>query len=290
MILYSRKAAVTANVLKEYKEMITNTTTDLEDHLQEIDNRLQTLLLQGARMSDEDAAEREQILEERDSTKQCLAICAQVSEHLDQLRPNAFEDVSALQDSHQKIVTTLRGLTPAKRVTTNLFKECKEMLTNTISELEENLRKIDNRLQNHSLQGAGMFDEVAVERERVQEESESIKQCLSICAQASEQAAKARTNIFEDVSSAQEANQVVVATLGDLISARRVNAGVRSTQWLGQMSDASLQQLSRDRVTVDRTATEKAMKQQNEMVAKFQEQYGTGHKLSCAAIGPTSGI
>jgi hypothetical protein len=268
--------------------MITNTTTDLEDHLQEIDNRLQTL--QGARVSDEEAAEREQIVEERDSTKQCLAICAQVSKHLDQLRPNAFEDVSAVQDSHQKIVATLRGLTPAKRVTTNFFKECKEMLTHTISELEENLRKIDNKLQNHSLQGAGMSDEVAAERERVQEESESIKQCLSICAQASEQAAEARINIFEDVSSAQEANQVVVATLGDLISARRVNAGVRATQLLGQMSDASLQQLSRDRVMADRTATEKAMEQQSEIVAKFQEQYGTGHKLSWAAIGPTSSI
>jgi hypothetical protein len=40
---------------------------------------------------------------------------------------------------------------------------------------------------------------------------------------------------------------MVVARLGDLISARLVTAGVRSTQWLGQMSDASLQQLSRDR-------------------------------------------
>lgn len=263
--------------------MITNTTTDLEDHLQEIDNRLQTLLLQGARVSDEDAAEREQIIEERESTKQCLAICAQVSEHLDQLRYNAFEDVSAVQDSHQKIVTTLRGLNPAERVTANFFKECEEMLTKTTSELEEHLRKINNRLQNPSLKGARMSDEIAAERERVQEESESIKQCLSICAQASEQADKVRTNVFEDVSSAQEAHQVIVATLGDLISARRVNAGVRAKQWLGQMSDDSLQQLSRDQGMADRMATENAMEQQSEMVAKFQEQYGVGHKLTWAA-------
>jgi hypothetical protein len=259
--------------------MIINTTTDLEDHLQEIDNRLQTLLLQGTRMSDEDAAEREQILEERDSTKQCLAICAQVSEHLDQLRPNAFEDVSAAQGNHQMMVAMLRDLTPAKQVTTHSFKECKEILTKTTSKLEEQLRKIDNRLQNHSLQGTRMLGEVAAERERVQEESESIKQCLSICAQASEEANKVRTNVFEDISAAEESNQVVISTIGDLIFARRVSAAANAIQLVGQMSDASLQQFSRDRGIAYRAATEKAMEQQSEMVAKFQEQYGAGYRL-----------
>jgi hypothetical protein len=41
--------------------MITNTATDLENYLQEIDNSLQTLPLKGARMSDEIAAERERV-------------------------------------------------------------------------------------------------------------------------------------------------------------------------------------------------------------------------------------
>ena len=55
-------------------------------------------------MSDEDAAERKQVQEEWDSTKQCLTICAQASEHVDQVRTNVFEDVSAAQDAHQVIV------------------------------------------------------------------------------------------------------------------------------------------------------------------------------------------
>ena len=75
---HSRTAAVTANVVKEYKEMIKITTTDLEEHLQAINNKLHTLSLQGARISGEDAAERQRIQEERDSTQQCLDICAQV--------------------------------------------------------------------------------------------------------------------------------------------------------------------------------------------------------------------
>jgi len=64
----------------------------------------------------------------------------------------------------------------------------------------------------------------------VQEEKDSIKQCLDICAQASEQMDKVHVNVFEDVSAAQDADQVIVATLGDLISAKRVTAGVGATQ------------------------------------------------------------
>jgi hypothetical protein len=41
--------------------------------------------------------------------------------------------------------------------------------------------------------------------------------------------AKSKTTVFEDVSAAQVAHQVIVATLGDVISAKRVVAGVGAT-------------------------------------------------------------
>ena len=126
-----------------------------------------------------------------------------------------------------------------------------------------------------------MSGEHAAEQERLQEEKDSVKQCLAICSQASEQVGQVRTNVFEDVSTAQDAHQVAVATLGDLISARRVTAGVGSTQWLGQMSDASLQQLSRDRGHV---AMDKYMQPQNGMVEQFEDRYGAGYKLSSACL------
>jgi chromosome segregation ATPase len=288
--LRSRKAAVTTNVVKEYKEMITNTTSDLEDHLQEIDKRLQTLYLQGARVSDEDAAEREQILEERDSTKQCLTICAQVSEHLDRVRPTVFEDISAAPDSHQKIVTPLRGLIPSKQVTTKVLRECKEKLIDTAFKLEEHLHKIDNRLANHSSREGRISDEVEAERERVQQERDSVTQCLSICAKASEQVDKVQTNVFEDVSAAEEAHQVIVATLGDLISATRVNAGARADQWLGQMSDDTVLQLSRDRGMANRASRERALEQESGMLAKFEDLYGAGYRLQWGAVVPTPSV
>jgi chromosome segregation ATPase len=270
----SRTATVTADVLRDYKDMITQTTSDLEEHLQEIESKLEALPLRRDTISDEDAAERERIQEEMDSTKQCLAICAQVSEQVNQFRPNFFEDISAAEDSQQVDVATLGKRISAKRVTANVLHQFEEKLTKTTSDLEEHLHNIDNRLQTLLSPGARTLGEV--ERKRVQEEMDSIKQCLAICEQASEQAEKFRTNVFEDVSAARDAHQLVVATLGDLISAKRVTAGRSATQWLGQMSDASLQQLSRDRGIEARIrpSTDKVPELQGELGARFADHYG----------------
>lgn len=72
-----------------------------------------------------------------------------------------------------------------------------------------------------------------------------------------------------------------LSALGDLISAKRVTAGLRATQWLGQVSDAAPQQLSRDRGIElrDRAVMDKVVEPQSELVARFGEQYGAGHKL-----------
>jgi len=63
--------------------------------------------------------------------------------------------------------------------------------------------------------------------------------------QASEEAEKVRVNIAEDITTAEDSQQVLVSTVGDLIAARRVDAGARSLQCIGQMSDETLQQMSR---------------------------------------------
>jgi hypothetical protein len=74
-----------------------------------------------------------------------------------------------------------------------------------------------------------MSDEYTADRERIQGGKNSNKQCLAICTQASVQADQVRNNVFEDISTAEDAHQVIVATFQDLISARRVTASARST-------------------------------------------------------------
>lgn len=273
----SRTAAVTANVLKEYKDMIDNATSDLEEHLREIDNKLHIISSQATRSFNEDVTERQQMQEERDSIQQCLDICAQVSAHIDQVQPNAFRNISTPSDLYQGPVVTHGSHVSARLVTANALKECKGSLTNTTTQLQAHFRDINHRLQNFSSQPHMTTNQQATEQETIREEMDSIKQCLAICAQASEQANQDRSNIFEDVSMAEDGHQVIVATLGDLISARRVTAGARSTQWLGQMSDASLQQLSRDH---HHATTEKSVELQPGETTHFENRYGAGVKLN----------
>jgi len=118
---------------------------------------------------------------------------------------------------------------------------------------------------------------------RIQEEKDCVEQCLGICAEAAGQADHARTNIVEDLSSGHDSHQVVVATLGDLITARRVVTGDKSTQWVGQMSDTALQQLSRDR---DHGSVLKGPEEQHQKPAtvrgetaeEFEYRHGTGYR------------
>ena len=278
---HSRTAAVTIDVLNQYKGMVTNTTSDLEEHLQAIDKKLQSLSSQGARVSSEDLAEREHIQQEMESTRQCLRICAQVSEHMDQVRASALDATHEGLNTHPVIVTKLEGYASAKLATSNAIKESKEKFANTALELEESLKKLNNRLEDISRRDltSGV---TAAEHGRVQEEKKVIEQCLRVCARASHQADEVQTFVFEDVNVAQDSHQVVVATLGDLISARRISAGARSKQWLGQMSDSSLQQISKDS---NRVAMENIVEPESGMTDNFEGRYGTGkplHKGHCS--------
>jgi len=88
--LMSSKRA-TANALQECEDILTNTTVDLEEHIQEINSRLQTLFVRGVGMLGEDAT----------------------------IQTNVFEDVLAAQDAHQVIVSP-RNLISATRVTAGI--------------------------------------------------------------------------------------------------------------------------------------------------------------------------
>ena len=227
----SRTAVVTTNALTKCKEMIINTTSNLRQHLREVDQKLNILSSQGSAVSKLEDNERGRMQEEKDSTEQCLRICAWVSQHIHQVETNNFEDISTDSDKHRVLV----------------------------SSHEKSTRATDVK-----------------EQHRMRREREGIQQYLSIYAEASEQANSANINFFEDVSAAQDAQQVTVATLGDLISARRVTAAARSTQWLGQMSDATVQQLSRDR---NHVAVPRAPESGSAFVKKFEDRHGAGKRL-----------
>ncbi|OJD20126.1 hypothetical protein ACJ73_08540 [Blastomyces percursus] len=243
-----RRTTVTATVLNEYKDMIANTTSDLEDHLKEFEDKLDSFIPKGAKMEQEDSVQWDRIQEERNSTKQCLQICADALEHIDKLRPKILtEALTAPSPALEIDMIGNFNSSSSKHVTNCILQEYRQKLLAASLDLEKHAERLRTRLEAMSL--AVKMEETA-EWDRIQDERNSLRQCLAICAEASEQTKQARYNEFEDVLSADDAHQVIVSTLGDLILAKRITTGSRSAQWLGQMSDETLKQLSQDRSRV----------------------------------------
>jgi Fungal N-terminal domain of STAND proteins len=262
---------VTADLLREYKAMIGTTTSDLEDILQDLDARMREPNFESAGIPDQAIVDRSDSREERASIQQCLNICVQVSAHIDQ----SLADV-AIPSANDGGAIVVDKSTLARLITSETLQDCKRGLGLTTFELRARLREAERRLAN-ALRHERESDGGVQDHQRMREDLDSVKQCLSICAEAAEEAATERVNVFEDVSMSDDGHQLIISTMGDLISAKRVTVGSRSAQWLGQMSDATVQQLSQDHSYQNATPDEQA---QVTTGTRFENRHGTGRKLA----------
>jgi hypothetical protein len=262
-------------VLKEYKILISNTKSDLEDRLEAIDSRLKALAPQDKIGVGLDTSDRRRIQEERDSTKQCIKICTEVSVHIDQVRPNVFRDITTASGVTSHSVTSLEGLISARSVTADTLTKCKSTLGDATAQLEQHLHSMNSHL--NVLQADHEGSTVEELAENMQEEYDSAQQSLEFCTQASERAAENRINFVEDVSLQEDGHQAIISTFGDLISAKRVTAGPRSTQWIGQISDESFQLLTK---TLYRPTPGSLADTEAGAAKPFETRYGTGFPLS----------
>ena len=101
---------------------------DLEAHLQDINEKLESVLAHTVTESNLDAANLRLIEEGRLSAQKCLHICAQLSDHIDRVQMGLMQhgrDSSELIDS----VALL------ERVTSQGLQECKESLRITAGKL-----------------------------------------------------------------------------------------------------------------------------------------------------------
>lgn len=269
LIAASRQTAVTSSVLEEYKQMIAETTSDLQDHLLDLDSRVQSLQWKGSPQSAPN--ELEEIREEKASTEQCLNICAGVSEAIE-----AFEKNLPLgSDAHSASRLEQKSSAQATMITKAMLTEFQVKLLSSRKDFESRMNELDRRLYDLLEKGPHLTGEEVRRLESMKEERDSISQCLNICTDASDLTGNPRVNIFEDIKSADDSHQLVVSTIGDLISAKHISTGARSAQWFGQMSDETLQQLSRNYKFVVPEEKEPGLKVSH----GFHEKYGTGYQL-----------
>ncbi|KAE8312440.1 hypothetical protein BDV41DRAFT_300693 [Aspergillus transmontanensis] len=275
-----RQAAVTAGFLDEYKQLVEETKSDLCSHLAKIDEKLQSLNRRAA-TDDRDGSDIKDTTEEKESTEQCLRICQQVSEFIERSYGRVVRNEYG--NAHMPSRPETRDPFPrnAEIATKAMLSDFRSRLSENSTTLNVRLTDLDQKLRASGGQKSEGTGGKNIDLEHLREERDSIGECLDIHKDASSLAERARTNIFEDVSSAAHSHQLVVSTIGDLISAKRIVTGVRSVQWLGQMSDDTLQKLSGDH----RQRTEDGEVEEQKGKDDSQDRYATGYNLHFGKSG-----
>ncbi|KAL3291013.1 hypothetical protein RB213_005164, partial [Colletotrichum asianum] len=225
-----RSATVTIQLLAEYKEMIHSTTQDLEDHLEDINDKLSRLASNDTPSFQAVTTNIDRIQNERDSTEVCLQICAKVQAHIDTMRLQPilgsppFQEVSCQDLGHATVITL------------STLDQCKQMISDNMSELhrhqDENKRRLARRASEISLP-------TETDIQSLKKELDSTKECLAICSAASHRAVKG-IHVLEDMSTGHDGQQLFVSTLGDLFNVKGASTGDRGIQFVGSVSEKAL--------------------------------------------------
>ncbi|PIG88198.1 hypothetical protein AARAC_010708 [Aspergillus arachidicola] len=277
-----RKSSANAEAIEGYKDLIETAKADLEAHLEAIDDKLQLIVGQTVAAEDSDALELRRIREERLSTEKCLQICNQLSDHIAQIqlstKSNDISGGSWGPDVYPE------------RVTDESLQDCKTKLAGTINQLEKHMQALTDRLLAKS-KAAMTSEQDIMDLKRLQDEWQTAHQCMDICS-------KADTRLKENISNIHnygtgDALQFMVSTNKKTINGTNRGLGWRSRQVGGHLSDASVQQLSRDMTNINFRIIEadgqtvrdypNTIRERNgdaSSVEEFRERYGQGFTLT----------
>lgn len=220
--------------------MIRNTKKDLEDHLEEINSKLQSFSPPSCIGPTMDV---ERFQNERDTTEQCLKICTEVLHHINELRLQPIPTgESLIRDI--SLGLSARELTHAHIMTLLTLRECSDKLSDTLYRLRAHGEDTKSRLlAGQAIQEPGGILGPRSEARKFASEFDSTRQCLAICSDASERASSGKVHVLDDITVGKDGKQMLIATLGELFNARRVKIGEGAVQIVASSSDASLQEL-----------------------------------------------
>lgn len=281
--LCSRKSSVNAESLENYKDLIETAKADLEAHLESIDGKIECILGQTVAESNTNASELQLVKEERLSTEKCLQICAQLSDHIDQIQLTPKHGGGSPGPNDQDSLP--------ERVTNDGLQECKNNLSHMTTKLEKHMQDLMDRLLSNStttMTSQEDFTDLA----RLRVEWETARQCMDICS-------KADNHLKENISNIEnyatgDALQFMVSTNGNTIHGKNRGLGWRTRQVGGHLSDVSVQQISRDMTSINIRNTENegsssrgnsssrtdvGMKN-DDPTSEFSERFGRGFQLT----------
>ncbi|KAL7948772.1 hypothetical protein V8C42DRAFT_229349 [Trichoderma barbatum] len=276
-----RRSAITSESIEGYNELLSSAREDLEDRLERIDERLESLLGKSVAESTSDANELAQIKEEKLSTEKSLAICAQLSMHISQLQ---------VQYAANPATGTTDKSSISEKITHEGLQECQHSLSRMAAKLKEHERLLFSRLA-EKMKASSSTPEEAADIARLRDEWESTFESMDILSKAGSYFER-ETSIIENHATG-DAVQVMVATDEKTLHGTNRGLGWRSRQIGGRMDNETVRQISRDMVTVTirnvqdddpplrkGTPTEPTERERAGRPTEFHERYGEGFKLT----------
>lgn len=185
--------------------------------------------------SSSDSPEVDQMREEITSTQRCLQICDQLSEHISQIQM----PIRAKDDSPGRVDL---GSRPESVINEGL-RDCRDSLRTTSAKLEQHMKDLMQRMLAKSGIMMASPDDLA-DLARLQEEWETARQCMNICAKADGHL-KENVSVIDNYATG-DAIQFMVSTDGKTIHGKNRGLGWRTRQVGGHLSDATVVQLSQD--------------------------------------------
>lgn len=281
----SRVAAITPKALESYRNMMSDTSQDLQQHLQDINEKIQVLSCGQAEGYDQDSHEWQAILEEKKCTQQGLEICAQLSAQIEELEPMMEAGPQSTNPPEARgYVKSGLGATKAS-------------IQAMVSQLHSHGDAIERRVRKMA-SSKPLSKETSEELERLQATKDSIHQCIQVVSDANDGAAEIeRHNLFEDITLADNSYSFTVSTVGDLVTAKRINLTGRSYNVGGQITDDGFQKaieaFTREGIrpasnTRQEVTAPKQTEQEVSTRSGFQNRHGRGVPLTSTTQPPLS--
>lgn len=249
-----------------------------------MDEKLELILGQNITESESDGSELRVIKEERLSTVKCLQICAQLSEHIDQIQLSAKRSTGHDGPTEPDIL-------PAQ-ITHEGLQNCKDSIARTAAKLEGYEQQLFDRLIN-KMKNTKISEEEGADLARLRDELAATRQGINVCSRAHEHL-KDNVSTIDNYATG-DAVQFMVSTREKTIHGSNRGLGWRTRQVGGHISDESLQQIARSltSITIPVSGTDASLssvdrpvvpdisvKPRNSADSKFKEQYGKGFKLT----------
>lgn len=242
-----------------------------------LDERVRALAASEADGSVRDAPEWMAMVEEKQSTQEGLKICSQLSAQIEQLESASKEHPQFLQQpSAHKFIRSGLGV-------------AKGSIQSLVSQLQTHENDIDKRMESMR-STVPLSEHEATQLAQLQETKESLRQCMSVVADAGETLTNERCNIFEDITMADSSYGISVSTVKDLVVARRLNLSGQARYLGGQISDESYQKTIDGLTHLDLESAKSYGKSDRKtsfphgpnnrgVVSDGFEHYGRGHRL-----------